>query len=298
MRKRTKILIGLLATILLLVIAAIFFWRRSLPDSAMSPLPVPNGYADLVQGGSMVQNSSLDFAKMSQTELRESVAANSNALQMARAGLGKKIQVPVQFSTAYAGNHLTDLAGLKETAGAFLAESRLAETEKRPHDGANSCLDATRMGIESQRGGLLIDALVGIAIESMATAQLEHFVDSLDAKSCRDIAKTLEDLDAQRQPWEEIISHENYWSRKTFTGLNYTIARIFTAGQTRAMETKGKQKFITQEIKTRTVIIELASRAYELENGHRPNSPNDLVPGYLKAVPEVSGTGTNVTHLP
>jgi hypothetical protein len=295
---RTKILIGVIATILVLVIAAIFFWRRSLPDSALSPLPVPNGYADLVQAGSMVQENTFDFAKMSETELRELVAANSNALQMARAGLGKKIQVPVQLNVAYAANHITALGALKETAGAFMAESRLAEIEKRPQEGANSCLDAFRMGSESQRGGLLIDTLVGIAIEGMATTQLEHFVDSLGAKSCRETAKTLEDLDAQKPSWEQILKQEHYWSRRVFTSWQYLVGGWFSQKQTKAAEAKAEQRFNTQQAKTRSLMIEFASRAYELENGHRPNSPNDLVPGYLKAVPEVSGTGTNVTHLP
>jgi hypothetical protein len=241
----------------------------------------------------MVQTNTFDFAKMSQTELRALVEANSNALQIARAGLGKKIQVPVQFSLAFATNHVLELAGLKLTATAFMAESRLAEIEKRPRDGANSCLDAIRMGIESQRGGLLIDTLVGIAIESMATAQLGHFVDSLDAKSCREIAGALDELDAQKPTWEQIVKQEDYWSQRTFTGWQYVVSGWFTRKQTTAAEAKGQQRFRTQESKTQYLMIEFASRAYEFENGHRPNSTHDLMPGYLKAIPQDPTTSTN-----
>ena len=40
--------------------------------------------------------------------------------------------------------------------------------------------------------------------------------------------------------------------------------------------------------------LELAARAYELEEGERPKSIADLVPAYLKAVPQDPLTGTNM----
>ncbi len=54
------------------------------------------------------------------------------------------------------------------------------------------------------------------------------------------------------------------------------------------------QKFKGQEKKTRQLIIDLAARAYELENGHRPASLTELVPDYLKAVPKNPVSGTNL----
>jgi hypothetical protein len=290
---RTRLLVGSIAAILLLVAAVIFFWRSSLPDAALTPLPVPNGYGDLVQAGSTVQRKTSDFAKMSETELRELVRGNSNALQIARAGLGKKIQVPVEFSVNYAGNHLPELAGLKLTAQAFVAESKLAEMGQRPNEGAQSSVDAIRLGVESQRGGILLDGLVGIAIEKMATTQLEHFVDSLDAKSCREIARALKNLDAQKQTWEQILKQEHHWSARAFPGWQHIVGNWFTYKQIRATEANGEKRFNAQEIKTRSLMIMFATKAYELENGHRPNSTHDLVPGYLKSVPQDTTTGTN-----
>jgi hypothetical protein len=41
-------------------------------------------------------------------------------------------------------------------------------------------------------------------------------------------------------------------------------------------------------------MIALAARAYELDKGHRPASATDLVPDYLKAVPQDPATGTNI----
>ena len=52
------------------------------------------------------------------------------------------------------------------------------------------------------------------------------------------------------------------------------------------------------ELQTKQLMIDLATRAYKLEQGRHPNSPSDLVPDYLKAVPVDPTTGTNLTYLP
>jgi hypothetical protein len=36
------------------------------------------------------------------------------------------------------------------------------------------------------------------------------------------------------------------------------------------------------------ILIDLATRAYQLENGRPPANLNDLVPAYLKAIPQTS----------
>jgi competence protein ComGC len=46
------------------------------------------------------------------------------------------------------------------------------------------------------------------------------------------------------------------------------------------------------------LIINLAARAYELDKGHRPASLNDLVPDYLKTIPQDPSTGKNMDYSP
>jgi hypothetical protein len=45
-------------------------------------------------------------------------------------------------------------------------------------------------------------------------------------------------------------------------------------------------------------LINLAARAYELDKGKPPESLADLVPDYLKAVPQDPFTGTNMIYSP
>jgi len=44
---------------------------------------------------------------------------------------------------------------------------------------------------------------------------------------------------------------------------------------------------------TRQLLIDLAARAYELDKGQSPANVADLVPDYLKAIPQDPFTGTN-----
>ena len=285
-------------TVILILIGMLLLLLGRPSAFVPTPLPVPNGYADLVHAGRFIRKETDDFNKMSQADLRQLVEGNSNALQIARLGLGKKIQVPLTYAINFSTAHLPELIQLRSIAQGFTAEIKLAELEQRTNDAARSSLDTIRLGIECPRGGILIDGMIGIAIESMGTVQLKNFITGLDAKSCREIARELEVLDARRQTWEELLNQENYWSRQTFTGLNYVVARLFMSGQTKATEAKAKKKFLQQEINNRNLLIELATRAYELEKGRHPSSTRDLVPEYLKAIPQDPTTGTNLTYLP
>jgi hypothetical protein len=44
------------------------------------------------------------------------------------------------------------------------------------------------------------------------------------------------------------------------------------------------------------LLIQLASRAYELETGKPAKNLADLVPAYLKAIPQNPTTGTNMAY--
>jgi len=51
-------------------------------------------------------------------------------------------------------------------------------------------------------------------------------------------------------------------------------------------------------MKMRELTLDLATRAYELERGKPPASLADLVPDYLKAIPQDPFTSTNLVYSP
>jgi hypothetical protein len=292
------ILLLLIPTAVILTIAGLLIFQELQPLPSIQPLPNPNGYDDLVKAGEMMAIDVGNYDKMNQAELRELVAKNAGALSLARTSSSNECRVPFQFSQTYVENHIHDLVNLRNLAHAFVAEGKLAEMENRLNDATKSYLDTVRLGNEAGRGGVLIDEMVGLAIGSIGTGHLQKMVDQLDAKSCREAAATLETLDAQRQSWSDILQQEHAWSRRTFTSLRYRIYRPLLAKMAGKAYNKAEQKFKEQQTKTHQLTIDLAARAYELDKGHHPASPADLVPDYLKAIPQDPLTGTNLVYSP
>ena len=264
----------------------------------VQPLPNQNGYDDFVKAGKMVSTNSWNYDKMNLEQLRETVAANAGALALARAGMSNECRVPLQFSKDYMTNHISDLVGIRSLAPAFLVEGKLAEKENRPADAAKSYLDTIHFGNESSRGGVLIDQMVGTAVEAIGTSHLTNLVDQLDAKTCRESAATLENLDSQKQSLSEILQQENDWSHRTYTGIRYEIIRLTTRKSLLPAQAAVVRKFKQQQTRTRQLIIALAARAYELDKGKPPASLADLVPDYLKAISQDPLTGTNMVYSP
>ena len=143
-----------------------------------------------------------------------------------------------------------------------------------------------------------MDQLVGIALEAIGTKHLQRLVPQLDAKSCKETVATLETVDSQKQTWNQVMQQERDWSRRTFPGIRYEIARLTTGRSLDAAFRSANQKFDAQQIKTRQLMIDLAARAYELDKGHPPANLTDLVPDYFKTIPLDPLTGTNMIRKP
>ena len=286
----------ILASPFLLFLGLLIFWNAE-PLPPVAPLPNPNGYEDLVKAGRVIK-SMAGYDQTNEQQLAELVATNAEALRLLQAGLSNQCRVPLQFSENYMANHLNDLASFKRLAQVLAAEGRLAEMEGRPADAARSYLNALHLGTESARGGVIIDQLVGTAIEAIGVAGLQKLVDRLDAKSCREIAATLETLDAQSQTWNEVLQQERDWSRRSYPGLRNELGRLIIRSSMNKALQKGEEKFNKEQMKSRQLTIDLAARAYELEKGHPPASVADLVPDYLQAVPQDPFTGTNMVYPP
>ena len=274
----------------------LLFWDAE-PLPPVPPSPNPNGYDDLVKAGNMVSNDFENYDELSSTKLGELINKNAKALQTARTGLREKCQVTLDYSAASSA-HLDQLMALKRLAFAFAADGRLAEMEKRPADAVQSDLDMIRLANESARGGVIIDQLVGIAIEAISVRQMQVLVDQLDTKTCRETAATLETLDSQRQTWDEVMRQERDWSHRTFPGIRYQLSAIIMHNTLNKAYQTAEQNFEKQQFKTRQLMLEFAARAYELEKGQPPASAADLVPDYLKAIPQDPLTGTNMVYSP
>jgi hypothetical protein len=266
------------------------------------PLPSPNGYDDFLKAGQLLASiSASDYTKMTEEESRSLVSTNQEPLRLLRLGLRRDCRVPVEDSMAYYQSHLDDLASFRRLALLLSAEGRLAEAAGHHDEAAKIHLEVVRFGQVSAHGGLIIDKLTGLAIESLGINGLERTTNQLNTQSHRTIIRALEGIDVRDDP-AEYIKRDRVWVQKAF-GLNErirtTLVGIGIFSQQSSLSKKAvEQKFATRVVASdrhrRQLLLNLASRAYELENGKRPLRAEELVPSVLRAVPKDPETGTNL----
>jgi hypothetical protein len=291
---------SILAFPFILFFGCLIYMEEPLPP--LAPLPNPNGYDDLAKAGQMIKGIVSDYDKASLEQLRGIVSTNAEALSLARTALSNQCAVPLQFSRAFGTSHLPVLIGFRSLAQAIACEGKFAEKENRFNDAAKSCLDEIHFGNEAARGGILVDEMIGIAIGSIGAGHLQTIATNLDAKTCRETAATLETLASQTQTWDETMQRENDWSRRSFSGLKGRTIRLYYQLAYSRMREQNHQHAIDTINSTRKkesqLLIALAARAYELDKGHPPATAADLVPEYLKTVPQDPVTGTNMACPP
>jgi hypothetical protein len=297
LRTRNRLItFSVLAGPFIFLLGLLLFWEAE-PLPPITPLPNPNGYDNLVKAGTMVSNEFGNYDELSLSSLRVLVNQNTEAFQIGRTGLQQECRVVLDYSPA-SSTHLDQLSALKRLALGFVAEGRLAENENRVNEAAGFYLDTIRLGNQSAHGGVVIDQMVGLAFEAFGVANLQKIVGRLNADTCRETANELELLDSQRQTWTQVMQQESDWSHRAFPGIRNEIGRIASHRELQSAYNKAGKKINARVEQTRQLIIELAARAYELDKGHPPANLADLVPDYLKAVPQDPLTGTNMIYSP
>lgn len=290
MKRRLSIILLVLIGVCLLALPAtlIIVWTR--PPAA--PLPSPNGYDDLVKAGRTLPDVAIsEYRDLSYDQLRDLVSTNSEAVAMLRVGLSRACRVPPIYSREQLRNHFGERHELIRLALALAAEGRLALLDGRTKDAVKTYLDLVRFAHESSRGGLVPDAVGRSWEEALGLAGLRNLQDTLDASQSRQIAKTLEEADARRQPWSE------FSRRDTAYMLRAELLALFSQENREAIK-QFQTRFLEIEKQRRQTMVDFAARAYELDKGHSPASAADLVPEYLKAVPQDPVTGTNMVYTP
>ncbi|MEJ0091551.1 MAG: hypothetical protein WDM80_17620 [Limisphaerales bacterium] len=260
-------------------------------------LPDPNGYEKFLEAGKMLEGDPGAYETMDAADLTSLVASNTTTLNLVRAAFTNKIQVPVQFSTVAASSHTRELISLRKLALTLTAEGRLAELNNRPEDAARDYLEVIHFGNECGRGGLMIDALIGVAIEGLGQINLQRLTSKLDAASCRKIVTDLELLDGRRQAWTDVMEIEIDWQHRTSPGLKgYLLISFFNRKAIADTNNRAEKAFFEQQRKTRKLMIQFAARAYELEKGKPATNIAELVPTYLKTVPRDPVTGKDMIY--
>lgn len=284
----TYLLVGLF--VFAAVAALAYRWLH--PPFTPPVLPVPNGYDDLLRAAEMIPARTGFYDEMEPDELAAIVAQNKPALILARDALGKEIGVPVDWSRNLATSGvdpmlLDQASAMREICRAFAADMR----DKRAHEQTNEAvsvgIDAFRLGNQCYRGGLVVNYLVGVAVQGIAIHELRQLV--VEYPTVRsEILQRLVPLLGKGEPAEDVVQREVQFSRSALRGpqgwimrLNYRTLRKLMEPAIQAV----RQSAARSAAQQRLFVIHLALGAYRDAHGSWPNVLTDLSPEILKVVP-------------
>lgn len=285
--------IGMLGTVLLIAVMMVLVGYLILTPPKPEAPPSPNGYDDFVAGGEMVTGEIPDYSTATVEERRAFVSTNQSAMQRGRLGLTEQCRVPSRYSASWLQAHFLEMMAVKKLAGAFCVEGDMAKLDRHPSDAAACYLDAMKMGAMCVHGGVMIDGLIGTAIQASGERRLDSLLENLDSRQSRKLILDLEKTEIEQESFSNIIKNEKLWVRGQLTSAQGIKDYFSEALVKRSLRTTtaSQEAFVTQYESRLQWELQLKAKVavhiYTLEKGHAPTSWNDLVPGYLKTVPNV-----------
>jgi hypothetical protein len=225
-------------------------------------------------------------------ELAAEIAKFKPVFDRIRIGLSRPSQVRVWPADGnFAGNQnvvpYADIQALRAVGRALSREGQLAQQQGRYADAAAIATENMRCSQACARGGLLINYLIAIATEGIGQYSLYPTIRHLDPESCREIVTALEDIEAAREPLEDIRKREQIWDENAYGWHNHL--QVFLQHLTNSYganyENVRKDVLPKTQAINRLMIIELALRQYRSATGAWPETLNELAPKHISRVP-------------
>ena len=288
--QRRRLIARAAATVLGLLIAlpaaCLYYPLARRVTAPRPPIPEPNGFEQLfarVNKLNWKSVSSQSWDAPSAEGLRTFVESNRDELAACRAALDVPWQVPF-----YVRNDLVRNGRMRDAARAFQAESRVDAADGRIDEALEGGLAGVRLGTKLANGNLLLDALVGWAIESIGHGRLLVLLPQLNVEQCRRTAEQLEHCDSQREPLGATFARDEAWELES----GGWFGRLLAASDRMAAPDNAAQLLRNcdanlKRARTANALLrgELAIRAFRLATGELPESLDQLVPSYLSEVP-------------
>ncbi len=284
---------GLAVLILLLKLAN---WSAQHGHS-LPPLPQPNGYDALVAAAGKIRPPPLDLTELTPAQLQPVADQNRPAIEQARDALQMECRVALKPIKDWDDHHDEELTQLKRLAVAFGIEARFQRLNQHTNEAIRCDLDLLHLAEASRNGGIIVDGITGLTIETIGVMVLQIDLPHLDAANCRKAASELETFNDLREPPATMFATQKAWSARRFGLVNW-IGGFLARKSLAARQTKFLQRSREVAGHTQHLMIRYAVRAYELENQKPPATMSVLVPDYLKAMPRDLATGEEIQEIP
>ncbi|MBN8249666.1 MAG: hypothetical protein J0L84_19780 [Verrucomicrobia bacterium] len=266
------------------VVAVGLRWTRRLPPSR----PAPDGYEQLVTLGQGVFDE--DW-RLSENGAARAVFGLRHPLLVQETR--EALRHPME---AFPATSDTELDKLRQV----MALKRLGNSLGHLADNAawtNDCRTAleihlvrVELGLGAVRGGVLIDFMVGTAIESGGLTGIARLTNCPGPIRAGPALTALRRLLATEEPMAAVLSRERRWMWlesgwwRSAEQLRDHAADIFRNPRD---HTRKREHLMARQ--RRDALLVLARMAYTADHGVPPKRNEDLVPGYLAVVPADPG---------
>jgi hypothetical protein len=215
-----------------------------------------------------------------------------------RIGLSREIRNPSTPDFETLEPHIKELGRMRSLGRLLAAEG---EQARRGGDWGK-LVGAVTNGVLLARGinhgDLLIDEMMGGAIEQVMLVPLKRSLSGISAPAAREAAHSLLVLDATRIPFDRVIHGEKQFARSA--GPMHRLAGLFGRASIQKTWDRARTNRYRLARDTRLLAIQLAARAFSMERGSRPRNITNLVPDFIPSLPVDPATGRPLalTDLP
>jgi hypothetical protein len=275
---------------LVLAMAIYAGYRVLRRDGGLPPLPVPNGYDDLVEAGREISGEPPSVSPSESADvptLKTLVETNQEPLRLARLGLSRECGVTLGDTRQQLETHLHETGIVRKVSRLLVAEAKVAESEGRDADAADSYLDLYRLGRKSSAGGLMIDGNLGYAFESLGSIGLSGIRARLAPAEQKRVMLALVAIDRNRESPVRAVGRDRIWFRRTAGSWERFMLDITGAGKQLLKPAIAQFELSDRRSQTylRLLIADLAVHARHADTGKYPDKLDELVPRELDAVP-------------
>jgi hypothetical protein len=190
---------------LALVAVGVAFARRP-PE-----VPNPNGYDVLSSLASKAPPEAHNMPLTNRAMVGAFAAAHSILLDRVTAAVAMDSKVPVEFSTRWIPRRAAALVNLRHLEDTVLVCAADQEFRGDLAAATEARLTAVRLGQQLGRGGLLIDFMIGSAIQMRSLAALSNSASGLSESACRTALDRLGRLEHEWEPLKAAAPRERRW---------------------------------------------------------------------------------------
>lgn len=299
MGKQTPVWIAVMLALLVagLVVFAYVAGRPSALQGALDPQEHAEAYASdrngyrLYEAAAAVMPAS-DKALLAELEgltvsgeasgaVREHLKRSAEALSTFRKGLEMELCIARPYDDSQEGMDMQ--RALRDLARTLVHEGTVHGIDGDSAKMLASFLDAYTLGYTVMKGGVLMDALFGTAIQKKAFDAIRAAMNTLTESDLQHLVKVLEMSEERRVTFPEVLAYE-----RNAIPISL-VQRIVTYRITQPVFDSAEETLLMGDVLVRGVALRARVRLYELEQGHLPDALSDVMGGGTVPIDPFSG---------